>query len=380
MAPAFSKIAENKTQYKRRKLNAPISLDRPETPALIKGQYITLKLRTTPGDADSTTYDLPFPYFSSGAPETWLRFKRNILKAIVGQNITSGPPKYALARRTLEGDALAAFDASAITNGGETNANFTTTLNALTTHLFPARALQTQKRYMRRYLRKPNDTRAREHVARVVEINALLTEFPDPQVGVAATSLPDDELLDLLEYGCPNSWQKAMMIQDFDPVEHTISEFTQFCERLENTEDRTPTQKSTNKPKHESNRKRAREDKSESRSKSGFKKSTPGSKLDCLLHGENCGHSSDKCFTLKAQAKRMKGMYDSQTPSTKKDYKNKQELNSIVQLAVEKALKAQKKKKKSSKGENFNFDKLDISESEAASTHSSTNSDDSSSS
>ena len=109
-----------------------------------------------------------------------------------------------------------------------------------------------------------------------------------------------------------------------------------------------------------------------------FKKQKPGSKLDCLLHGENCGHSSDKCFTLKAQAKRMKGMYDSQTPSMKKDYKNKQELNSIVQLVVEKALKAQKKKKKSSKNENFNFDKLDISESETGSGHSSTNSDDSS--
>ena len=80
---------------------------------------------------------------------------------------------------------------------------------------------------MRRYLRKPNDTRAREHVARVVEINALLTEFPNPQVGVVATSLPDDKILNLLEFGCPNSWQKAMMLQDFDPVEHTLSNFTQ---------------------------------------------------------------------------------------------------------------------------------------------------------
>ena len=136
MAPVLSKIAENETQYKRRKLNAPISLDRPEAPALVKGQYITLKLRTTPGNVDSPTYDLPFPYFSSGAPETWLRFKRNILKVIIGQNITAGPPKYALARRTLKGDALAEFDASAITNGAETNANFTTTLNALTFHVF----------------------------------------------------------------------------------------------------------------------------------------------------------------------------------------------------------------------------------------------------
>ena len=52
-------------------------------------------------------------------------------------------------------------------------------MNALTKHVFPARAAQTQKRYMRRYLRKPADKTTREHMARVVEINELISKFPE---------------------------------------------------------------------------------------------------------------------------------------------------------------------------------------------------------
>ena len=130
----------------------------------------------------------------------------------------------------LEGDALAAFNTSAALIGNETNDHFDTCLEESTLHLFPARALQTQKRFMRRHLRKPAGTSIRKHVARVVEMNKLLTEFPPIREGELATPLPDDKIHNLLEFGRPTSWQKAMMVQDFDPVDHTIQEFVKFCE------------------------------------------------------------------------------------------------------------------------------------------------------
>jgi hypothetical protein len=42
--------------------------------------------------------------------------------------------------------------------------------------------------------------------------------------------------LDLLEFAVPNAWQKNMVLQGFDPVIHTPSEFVAFCERHEFTE------------------------------------------------------------------------------------------------------------------------------------------------
>ena len=46
---------------------------------------------------------------------------------------------------------------------------------------------------------------------------------------------------DLLEFGIPNTWQKAMLLQDFDPQVHTVNDFVQFCERLETMVNRIPT-------------------------------------------------------------------------------------------------------------------------------------------
>ncbi len=341
MAPTHSRpIAEH--TVKRKRLNAPIQLQRPEKPELVKGQYITLKLRSTPAEAASTTYDLPLPYFGSGTPEEWLRFKRNLYKVIVGQNLTTGPLKYTVTRRVLEGDALAAFDASAEILGNETNDNFVLALAALTEHIFPARALQTQKRYMRRYLRKPADVSIREHVARVIEINKLIEQFPPMREGGNAVALPDDELLDLLEFGCPNSWQKAMLLQDFDPVDHTVQEFVRFCERLESTEDKPiPKKKNTEKVQDE---KKTQHKQKRKRQQGDARRESSGKGTNCLLHGSDCGHGTDDCYSLKAQAKRMKNTYDAQAPDKKQGYKKKQEMHALIAEAVEQAMNKPSKK------------------------------------
>ena len=76
---------------------------------------------------------------------------------LVGQSITVGPPKYAMARRLLEGDALSKFNERALANGNETNEHFATTLREVTAHVFPKKALALQKHYMRRFMWKPRE-------------------------------------------------------------------------------------------------------------------------------------------------------------------------------------------------------------------------------
>ena len=56
----------------------PISLDRPEKVELQKGEYLTIKLWSTPDDPDSQTYELSIPYYGSGNPERWLKFLRDL--------------------------------------------------------------------------------------------------------------------------------------------------------------------------------------------------------------------------------------------------------------------------------------------------------------
>ena len=145
---------------------------------------------------------------------------------------------YALARRIFQGDALATFNASAAIAGAETIPNYHQAINALTRHVFPRRAYATQKRYMRRFLRKPLGTPMRDFVARLVEINNYLPQFPPQQLGGAAgVVLDDEELKEVGEFSIPASWQKGMVQHGFDPADHTLNELIEFCERFEYTED-----------------------------------------------------------------------------------------------------------------------------------------------
>ena len=42
-----------------------------------------------------------------------------------------------------------------------------------------------------------------------------------------------DKLMDIAEFSIPATWQKTMIMYGFDPANHTIHEFIEFCERIE---------------------------------------------------------------------------------------------------------------------------------------------------
>ena len=85
---------------------------------------------------------------------------------------------------------------------------------------------------MRHFLRKPAGTKTAEFVICLHEINAYLPKFPT--IGtMEPVALPDDELLHILEYGIPNTWQRTMILHNFDPLEHSVAEFVSFYEWME---------------------------------------------------------------------------------------------------------------------------------------------------
>ena len=48
----------------------------------------------TPGDSTSGKYVIKIPRLDSGTPEEWIVFVDLVQKALVGQNVTTGPPMY----------------------------------------------------------------------------------------------------------------------------------------------------------------------------------------------------------------------------------------------------------------------------------------------
>ena len=70
-------------------------------------------------------------------------------------------------------------------------------------------------------------------VTAIQDLNQDFTCFPDAG---EHPSLPEDELADIVEAGCPNTWQCEELIQGFDTAEHASTELMEFFECLETAE------------------------------------------------------------------------------------------------------------------------------------------------
>eukprot|EP00957_Ditylum_brightwellii_P130622 9964653-Ditylum_brightwellii.AAC.1 len=82
--------------------------------------------------------------------------------------------------------------------------NFKLCLDGVAKHVFPEKSGQIQTRYMQRNIRYNRGTTVKEWVARVLELNNYLKDFPVHNRN-PTQPLNTDELLEILEYRVPAS-------------------------------------------------------------------------------------------------------------------------------------------------------------------------------
>ena len=70
----------------------------------------------------------------------------------------------------------------------------------------------------------------REFATQLNEINEYLLDFPPSNED---NKLPTNELMDITEFSIPATWQKTIIMHGFDPANHTIHKFIEFCKRIE---------------------------------------------------------------------------------------------------------------------------------------------------
>ena len=113
----------------------------------------------------------------------------------------------------------------------------------------PYQVLETQKRFMRRNMRKPAEVTTRTYVNYLTRINDRELPFLPPFN--INQSLNEYEIKDIIHNGLPPSWKSEMIRQGFDPLLNPLEQLVHFCERLEATqtaEPRTVTVTETKKP------------------------------------------------------------------------------------------------------------------------------------
>ena len=322
-------IPRKETTYEpRRMLVPPIGLERPEKKELAKDQQLTFKLRANPPQANSPTYDTTVPFYNTGTCEEWLTTLRAILRVAEGQNMTNGPARFALARRILQGDALSAFETAAATHNAETVDTCLESLQSVTAHVFPTDALTQQKRYMRRFMRKPMEMNVRSYVSRVTEINQWLSWFPTGFI--PDQQIPQDVIREILEFSVPVRWQQQMIMQGFIPENKTIAQFVEFCERFERTDGMT----NDNSPKRRKASGTSDDSRDKSRKNHGRnaqkKKKGDGSRPDfkpCPIHGRS--HSEQNCWDLKRLKEEAQNRNKDKSSNFKKKKRPSEEANAI---------------------------------------------------
>ena len=343
---------------------------------LTKANSVSWELRTIPADADSPTYKYLTRVLSGDeSVRQMLRCSKDLTKVCTGLNATTlatmKPIMLACMRPRVETIFEGALTASAttayeealaaarrtdrtqgnqvqetlVTNNGvdhyRTADHLTDAKRVVLFSLMPAKVLAKVKRQVRRDMRKPVDMKVRAYCQNLTRINS--EEIPCLPPFHAQQGLTLDEILDILLYGTPRSWQNEMDRQGFDPLEKGWYATIDFMENLEELEEKKTVQDGNN-----------------SKAKKKQKEKSPDSArkppYNCEVHGPNWTHNTSECRAKKSQEK--KGSFSNKTWQRKADEsanKSKKDLAALlaktvkdeVKAGVQKELAAMGKKRKS---------------------------------
>ena len=282
-------------------------------------------LRSVPANADSPTYKVVGRILQgTESIRALVNWRIQVRKILHGLNITTFGNAEPVVEALLSGTPLTLFqggvliakdenverraeadpdNAAAIRNAGpEDAANIEFRLindgiQKMLTNMMPRRVLARVKRFMRRECRKPVSMKVRTYLQHLLRLN--LEVLPSLPPFGANQGLSNDEILDIVLYGTPKSWQKEMERQGFDPMEHNVAEVVDFMERIEGTEDFDAEATKVKAKVAKTNNKK---------SPSGKKKDEkePGELKYCSHHGHNPSHTSSECFVLHPELKEAK--------------------------------------------------------------------------
>jgi hypothetical protein len=161
------------------------------------------------------------------------------LREIWQQNsVNSAHDRAATVAAVLKGDCRIAFEAAIEDAWTDPNAvalfpltadHVEESLCAVTTIVFPFCALETQKQWMNKHMKKPFDLSAKMMSTALSRINNYLLSFPD---GDANSKYTDAELVGLLNFSLPTSWRKAMDLKGYVASQHDEKLLVDQCKMI----------------------------------------------------------------------------------------------------------------------------------------------------
>jgi hypothetical protein len=262
----------------------------------------TLKVRAN-GNSTSQTYKKKVERFYAGTPTEWIELQENLEEIWTQNNVTTPADLEANVKALLRHDSLTSFEAyieeqllPAVVGGRPnalTNEMIEKGLDSVAKEVFPYRALEIQKLWMRRSIRKPKDMSTRKMAASLTRMNTKLSRFP----GATENDLfSASELLEIIEWSLPPKWQAKFDLAGYVPSAFDRARLVTECEALERAEATAgpPSKSQVHKKDHQAKHK----------TQKGKGKDKDEGPFYCTEHGKNPTHHTEKCFTLINRAKK----------------------------------------------------------------------------
>ena len=368
-----------------------------------KSNSCSFELLSDPADANSQRFKMTILRLSGGEDvRTILQWRQDIDKVLKGLNLTTAMAKVKIISTIMSGTPQTTFEQkigsmcaaameAAITAVPPDAANANAQRNAqqviraagLDPHLddlmvihsiahtvqemMPKKVLARAKREVRRDMRKPSDMTIRDYYNHLQRIN-LLEVHNLPPFGRDQVFKPD-EIIDIMIYGIPKSWQREMDRQGFDPYATNIpGDTVSFLEQIEAAEEFDSPAKSNNNGNGNAKKKNAS---SGSAKKTSNNDSSNSGKKHCEEHGWNFSHTTAECKVLNGGGKKQKSgdfkkkSFGNKSWSRKADdatNSSKKDLAAFIKKSVAKGVRQEMNKidKKRSQSDSSDEDGFDL--------------------
>lgn len=277
-------------------------------------ELVEFQLKVKAGSGvNGSQYKKKVAKFHGGSVSEWIAVKESLAELWEQNSVTGAADRNASIKTVLRDDALTAYEASLqeSKSGVEGNENLPMNnqmiekaLDAVSREVFPHRALEVQKLWMRRGIKKPKEMPYRKMAAAVAKINKALSHFPG---ATEDDQFKNDELLEILEWSLPPKWRAKFDLDGYVPSLHDRARLLAECEQLERAEltnlssAKKPDSKVKDVPKKKVHKAKGKK---------------PGKKFYCKHHGSNTNHTTEDCYTLKNRANKRTGNVESSVAKT----------------------------------------------------------------
>jgi hypothetical protein len=214
----------------------PLEVEKPEDPDDDKSKFVSMEVKNRVDE--KTSFKMHLKVFEEGSPQQWLDLLHDVKIVWTQNGLNKAKDRVACLLAVLRGESKTAFEAALVELAVDEDNNIIELTNEMVElalkevgkGVFPLRALELQRLWMLRYMRKPKSLSVRKTANAITKMNNALPLFPD---GDEDSKFSESELVGLIEWSLPPLWRTKFDLDNYIPTLYPKARLISECEAIE---------------------------------------------------------------------------------------------------------------------------------------------------